>query len=153
VLNRIAKSVVEARRGISLTYVFTYKGKPITRMMTAAWKRARIRAKLPQVRMRSEAYHWATLASSRGELSGSARSAWASLRADHNALLGRASSMEVVPFMRVNDMSRAVVPLEQSTTLALVVEMAAKSWLAAGTVPGIERQPMKKLELGRRPWG
>ena len=51
VLNRIAKSVVEARRGISLTYVFTYKGKPITRMMTAAWKRARDRAELPQVRM------------------------------------------------------------------------------------------------------
>jgi transposase len=55
--------------------------------------------------------------------------------------------------MRVNDISRAVVPLEQSTTLVLVVEMAAKSWLAAGTVPGIERQPLKKLELGRRPWG
>ncbi len=51
VLNRIAKSVLEARRGISLTYVFTYKGKPITRMMTAAWKRARIRAELPQVRV------------------------------------------------------------------------------------------------------
>ena len=41
VLNRIAKSVVEARRGISPTHVFTYKGKPITRMMTSGWKRAR----------------------------------------------------------------------------------------------------------------
>jgi integrase len=39
VLNRIAKSVVEARRGISPRSVFTYKGKPITRMMTTAWKR------------------------------------------------------------------------------------------------------------------
>jgi len=48
--------------------------------------------------------------------------------------------------MRVNDMSRAVVPFEQSTTLVLVVEMGAKSWLTAGNVPGIERQPMKKLE-------
>jgi hypothetical protein len=48
--------------------------------------------------------------------------------------------------MRVNDMSRAVVPFEQSTTLVLVVEMGAKSWLAAGNVPGVERQPMKKLE-------
>ena len=51
VLNRIAKSVVEARRGISPTHVFTYKAKPITRMMTGAWKRARIRAELPQVRV------------------------------------------------------------------------------------------------------
>ena len=51
VLNRIAKSVVEARRGISPTHVFTYKGKPITRMMTSAWKRARVRAGLPQVRV------------------------------------------------------------------------------------------------------
>jgi Phage integrase family len=46
-----AQSVVEACRGISPTHVFTYKGKPITRMMTAAWKRARIRADLPQVRV------------------------------------------------------------------------------------------------------
>jgi integrase len=49
--DRIAKSVVEARPRISPTYVFTCKGKPITRMMTAAWKRARIRAELPQVRV------------------------------------------------------------------------------------------------------
>src|SRR5215510_5595966 len=48
--------------------------------------------------------------------------------------------------MRVNDMSRAVVPFEQSTTLVVVVEMGAKSWLVAGNVPGVERQPMKKLE-------
>ena len=48
--------------------------------------------------------------------------------------------------MRVNDMSRAVIPFEQSTTLILVVEMGAQSWLVAGTVPGVERQPLKKLE-------
>jgi len=51
VLNRIAKSVVEGHRGISPAYVFTCKGKPITRRITAAWKRARIRAELPQVRV------------------------------------------------------------------------------------------------------
>ena len=69
VLTRIAQSVVEARRGISPTHVFTYKAKPITRMMTAAWKRARIRAKLPQVRVHDLKHTFgATLASSRGEL-------------------------------------------------------------------------------------
>ena len=50
-LNRLAMSVVEARRGISLTHVFTYKDKPITRMLTSGWKRARSRAELPQVRV------------------------------------------------------------------------------------------------------
>ena len=51
VLNRIAKSMVEGRRGISPTHVFTHKGKPITRMMTSGWKRARLRAELPRVRV------------------------------------------------------------------------------------------------------
>jgi transposase len=43
-------------------------------------------------------------------------------------------------------MSRAVVPFKQSTTLVVVVEMGAKSWLVTGTVPGVERQPLKRLE-------
>ena len=51
VLNGIARSVVEARRMIGSTHVFTYKGKPIARMMTSAWKRARLRVDLPQVRV------------------------------------------------------------------------------------------------------
>jgi integrase len=51
VLNRIASRVVEVRRGISPTFAFTYKGRPITRMMTSAWKRARARAGLHQVRV------------------------------------------------------------------------------------------------------
>ena len=51
VLNRIARSVVEARRGIDRTFVFTCKSKPITRMMTASWKRARKIVELPQVRV------------------------------------------------------------------------------------------------------
>ncbi len=51
VLNRVARSVVESRRGIHPTYVFTYEGKPITRMITSGWKRARARAGLQQVRV------------------------------------------------------------------------------------------------------
>ena len=43
--------MVEARRGTDATHVFTCKGKPITRMMTSGWKRARLRAELPQVRV------------------------------------------------------------------------------------------------------
>ena len=51
VLNSVARSVVEARRGIHPTHVFTYEGHPIDRMLTSGWIRARRRAGLPQVRV------------------------------------------------------------------------------------------------------
>ncbi len=51
VLNAVARSVIEARRGHGGAYVFTCKGKPVSRMMSSAWKRARIRTGLPQVRV------------------------------------------------------------------------------------------------------
>ena len=45
-----------------------------------------------------------------------------------------------------NDLSRSLVPLEQETCVVAVVELSLSSWLVAGAVPGIERQPLKKLE-------
>src|ERR671925_1497217 len=51
ILNRVALSVVEARRGIDPTYVFTYEGRPIYRMLTSGWIRARNRVGLSQVRI------------------------------------------------------------------------------------------------------
>jgi integrase len=51
VLNRAARSVVEARRGMDQDHVFTYEGHPITRMLTSGWLRGRSRAGLPQVRV------------------------------------------------------------------------------------------------------
>lgn len=51
VLNAVARSVIEARRGHGGAHVFTCKGKPVSRMMTSAWKRARIRIGLAQVRV------------------------------------------------------------------------------------------------------
>src|SRR5258708_3485792 len=47
---------------------------------------------------------------------------------------------------RADDLSRSLVALDQDTTLVAVVEMSQSSWLVAGMVPGVERQPMKKLE-------
>jgi transposase len=44
-----------------------------------------------------------------------------------------------------NDLSRCLVSLEQETTLIAVIELSQSSWLIAGTVPGIERQPLKKI--------
>jgi transposase len=50
------------------------------------------------------------------------------------------------PVVLANDLSRSVTPFDQSSTLVAVIEMSANSWLVAATVPGIERQPMKKLK-------
>ena len=44
-----------------------------------------------------------------------------------------------------NDLSRSLVALEQDATLIAVIEMSQASWLVAGIVPEIERQPLKKL--------
>jgi transposase len=51
-----------------------------------------------------------------------------------------------MPVAHANDLSRSIVTFEQSTTLVVVVELSAKSWLIAGTVPGVQRKPLKKLE-------
>ena len=40
-----------SRQAVTWTHVLTYNGKPITRKLTDAWKRARVRAKLPHVRV------------------------------------------------------------------------------------------------------
>src|SRR5258707_3434168 len=45
-----------------------------------------------------------------------------------------------------NDLSRSLVALDQDNTIIAVVEMSQSSWLVAGMLPGIERQPRKKLE-------
>jgi integrase len=51
VLNDVAKAVIEDVRGVHAKYVFTYCGKPVTRMMNSAWLRVRHDAGLEQVRV------------------------------------------------------------------------------------------------------
>ena len=46
---------------------------------------------------------------------------------------------------QLNDLSRSLVALEQDATLIAVIEMGQSGWLVAGIVPGIDRQPLKKL--------
>src|SRR5580692_3099852 len=43
-------------------------------------------------------------------------------------------------------LSRSLVALDQDSTIIAVVEMSQSSWLVAGMLPGIERQPRKKLQ-------
>ena len=51
VLNRVAKAVVDEMRSAHPTHVFSYKGKPLQRMNNRAWRQARKRAGLRQVRV------------------------------------------------------------------------------------------------------
>ena len=44
VLNDVAKSIIEAQRGIHDIWVFFYNRKPLAKMNDSAWKRARIKA-------------------------------------------------------------------------------------------------------------
>jgi transposase len=47
---------------------------------------------------------------------------------------------------QVNDLSRSLTAFDPISTLVVVVEMSKASWLVSGAVPGVERQPLKKLE-------
>jgi hypothetical protein len=47
---------------------------------------------------------------------------------------------------QLNDLSRSLVALDQNSTIIAVIEMSQSRWLVAGVLPGIERQPCKKLE-------
>jgi integrase len=51
VLNQVAISVVNEQRNQHPEYVFTYDGRPVKKMNSSAWRKARIRAGLPQVRV------------------------------------------------------------------------------------------------------
>lgn len=51
ILNDQARQVIEAQRGRHPVFVFTYRHKPLSRMLNSAWLSARTKAKLPQVRV------------------------------------------------------------------------------------------------------
>ena len=44
-----------------------------------------------------------------------------------------------------DDLSRSLVALDQDRTLIAVVELSLATWLVGGVVPGIQREPLKKL--------
>ena len=51
------------------------------------------------------------------------------------------------PMPMPNDLSRSFTAFEQDSTLIAVIEMSLTSWLIAGILPGIERHPLKKLNV------
>src|SRR6202142_1573959 len=46
-----------------------------------------------------------------------------------------------------NDLNQSRIVLKQDSTLIAVVQMSLSSWLVAGIVPGVKRQPLKKLAV------
>jgi transposase len=48
---------------------------------------------------------------------------------------------------KCNDLSRSLTPLDPDGTLIAVIELSLSSWLIAGIVPGLGRQPLKKLAV------
>jgi transposase len=46
----------------------------------------------------------------------------------------------------IDDLSRSLTALNQDSTLVVVIEMSKSSWLVAAMAPGINRNPMKKLD-------
>src|SRR6202011_5695922 len=53
------------------------------------------------------------------------------------------------PMQKLNDLSRSLAPLEPDGTLIAVIEMSQSSWLVAGIVPGVERQPVEEARCRR----
>ena len=46
---------------------------------------------------------------------------------------------------KFDDLSRSLVALDQDSTLIAAIELSCSSWLVVGIVPGIAREPIKKL--------
>jgi transposase len=45
-----------------------------------------------------------------------------------------------------HDLNRSLAPFVQGTTMVVVIELSLSSWLIAGVVPGLARQPLKKID-------
>jgi transposase len=46
---------------------------------------------------------------------------------------------------QASDLTRCFAPYDQATILIAVIELSLSSWLIAGMVPGLARQPLKKM--------
>lgn len=46
----------------------------------------------------------------------------------------------------IDDLSRSLVAFDQESAVVAVIELSNASWLVAGTLPGVARRPLKKLD-------
>jgi transposase len=66
-------------------------------------------------------------------------------RIEAPSLLRPNTSNGASPMKNRSDLNQSYAAFEQASTIVSVVELSSKSWLAAGTVPGVKRQPRKNL--------
>ena len=57
-----------------------------------------------------------------------------------------ATDRRSAPCRKPFDASRSLTSLEQDSTIIAVIEMSQAKWLVAAVVPGVERQPLKRLD-------
>jgi hypothetical protein len=57
----------------------------------------------------------------------------------------RKTSPKERPIPKFDDLSRSLVTLDQDSTLIAVIELSRLSWLVGGIIPGVDREPLKKL--------
>ena len=62
-----------------------------------------------------------------------------------NGIIVAATEPTGCPMPQPNDLSRSLTALDENSTLIAVIEMSQSSWLVAAIIPGVERQPTKKL--------
>ena len=62
-----------------------------------------------------------------------------------NGIIVAARQPTGCPMPQPNDLSRSLAALDEDSTLIAVIEMSQSSWLVAAIIPGVERQPVKKL--------
>ena len=70
---------------------------------------------------------------------------WGSGGEGVDALERRDHAMEH-PMSQSFDASRSLTAFEQDSTLVAVIEMSQSKWLVAAMIPGVARQPLKKLD-------
>src|SRR5262245_56232110 len=51
------------------------------------------------------------------------------------------------PMQMPIDLNQSRIVFKQDSTLIAVIEMSLSSWFVAGIVPGVERQPLKKVAV------
>ena len=47
---------------------------------------------------------------------------------------------------QVDDLSRSLAAFDQESAVVAVIELSNATWLVAGTLPGVARRPLKKLD-------
>jgi transposase len=62
------------------------------------------------------------------------------------ALLALSNNPMERPMLQLSDLGRSLTALDQDSTLIVVIEMGLSNWLVSGMVPGLERQPLKKMK-------